>query len=470
MPEGRSPEEKRIIRIAMENGQGHLFRFWDELSAPEKDELINDVKSIDFDRLREAVKLLKAQRKPKGHFTLPEIIRADIEESEPGLYQKARLMGENLIKDGGVAVFTAAGGQSTRLGLDIPKGCFPVTPIKRKTLFQVFAEKIIFMRERFRSVFPWIIMTSETNHQQTIDFFEQNNFFGLEAENVWFIIQEMFPSVDGEGRIFLREKNRIFKNPTGHGGTINALFSSGVLERLEKAGVESIFYFQVDNVLVKVLDPVYLGLHKLRGAEMSSKCVRKKDVNEKMGVFAGLDGRPVVVEYSEADLLDDPEKGYTRADFMYGNIAVHIIETAFVKRLVSNGIELPFHVAFKKIPHMDDNGNKINPTAPNGYKFETFIFDALAFAERSLVVETIRREEFSPLKNREGDDSPQTVERDQLLMFAGWFEEAGIPVERMDDGLPVYRLEVSPVFAPFKEYFLEKIDRNMRVEGDTYIE
>jgi len=465
-----NPEYEKLFTEINEKGQGHILRFWDQLTEEQRNLLIEDLKKIDFHQLERAKKVINEESPLRGDFALPQVIPVPRSENEKKKQKEASERGEDFIKSAKVAAFTAAGGQSSRLGLDIPKGACTVTPIKQKSLFQVFAEKILFIQKKYRVNVPWVIMVSETNEKQTGEFFMKHDFFGLDKNYVKFICQDMFPAVDEEGKILLEEKYRIFKSPTGHGGAISTLWDSGAVKWLRENGIEELFYFQVDNVLVKVLDPVFTGYHVEHGCRMSSKCVKKKYPEEKMGVFALWNGKTRIVEYTETSVLDVPEKGLRASQFNMGNIAIHMLNLDFVEELNKGGLRLPWHRAHKKIPCIDENGVKIDPKKPNGYKFETFIFDALVEAGDTIIMEANREEEFSPLKNIEGEDSPQTVLRDQLNFFAGWFEKAGIKVPRKPDGTPVYMLEVSPLFASMEEDFIRKIDKKLMIDGDMYIQ
>jgi UDP-N-acetylglucosamine/UDP-N-acetylgalactosamine diphosphorylase len=382
--------------------------------------------------------------------------------------RRAARLGEALIAEGGAAAFTAAGGQSSRLGLDTPKGTYPASPVRQKSLFQLHAEKIACMQVRYETRIPWLIMTSETNNEATTRYFEENGYFGLDPHDIRFIVQGMFPALDEHGRLILAEKNRLFMNPTGHGGTFMTLHDSGALEWLKERGVQEIFYFQVDNVLVRILDPRFLGYHVEGNCDMSSKCVTKRDMGEKIGVFVIEDGAPTVVEYSELSSIE-LEDGSGLHELTAGNVAIHIINVDYALHRIGKSVELPLHVAHKAIPHIDDTGGSVSPSKPSGYKMETFIFDALKYVRNSVIMEVKREEEFSPLKNRTGEDSPETVLRDQLRFFASWFEDAGIQVPRGENGEPRYRLEVSPIYAAWKEMFVQKVDRHMHIDGDTYI-
>jgi len=460
-------EEKQILALKKVS-QEHLLRFWEELNDSERDELMGDIAQVDFDFVQRAIPLLREESLARRVIQKPDVIVIPVTPKQIKAENEALSIGEKLIRKGKASVFTAAGGQSSRLGLDTPKGTYPVSPVRHKSLFQVHAEKIAFLQQKYEVKIPWLIMVSETNHDQTREYFEENGFFGLDTAYVRFLIQGMFPAMDEDGKLFLKEKNRVFLNPTGHGGTFSTLADSGALLWLKELGVQEMFYFQVDNVLVKVIDPIFLGYHGARRCEMSSKCVKKLDMGEKIGVFVIEDGTPTVVEYSELSAIELSD-GSQVEDLRAGSIAIHAINVDFAINITKGRLMLPLHVAHKSVPHVDERGRSIRPSEPNGYKFETFIFDALKNVRNTVIMEVARHEEFSPLKNRTGDDSPQTVQRDQLRYFSSWFEQAGISVPRDEDEEPLYTLEVSPLFAAFREDFLRKIDRSIRVEGDLYI-
>jgi UDP-N-acetylglucosamine/UDP-N-acetylgalactosamine diphosphorylase len=471
MKKGRNAEEQHIIVSAFSNGQGHLFLFWDDLCDEEKDTLISEVRNIDYAVIEEAKRLFRTPLQERHEIGIPEVITIPETPAEIEREREAKSAGEELLKSGRIACFTAAGGQSSRLGLDIPKGAFSVTPVKGKTLFQVHAEKILFMQRKYRAQIPWIIMVSGTNREQTVQFFEKNNYFGLEKDIVLFIEQGMFPALDEGGKILMRDRHGLFLSPTGHGGTFSALSNSGALfSWLRGQGIQEIFYFQVDNVLVKILDPVFIGYHRMNGCEMSSKAVRKTDPKEKVGVFALEDGKLTVIEYSELEEVVSKHEGLNEMSFTAGSIAIHIVNLDFADRISRGGSTLPLHLAHKAIPYMDEKGRKVEPNKSNGYKIETFIFDALKSTIASIIMEVRREEEFSPLKNRTGPDSPETVLKHLLQFFASWLEDAGIKVPRGNDGLPVYKIEVSPLFAALEEDFLKKVDRGLELTGDIYID
>lgn len=443
-------------------GQGGVFRFWSRLSADLRSRLVEQAREIDLEEVARlnatlvatggAPPLDLAGLAPAPAIALPGSGGDSIRWAE------ARLAGEEALRAGKVAAFTVAGGQGTRLGFDGPKGTFPATPVRRAPLFQVFAEKILAVQRRYGCEMLWCIMTSHANHAQTVAFFESRAFFGLRSEQVLFFRQGRMPAVDFEGRILLEAVDAIALSPDGHGGSLRALVRSGAVERMERAGVEVVSYFQVDNPLVHCIDAAFIGFHLLHGSEMSSRMVPKAFDREKVGHFCLQNGRLVVIEYSD---MPDELATLRGADgglvHRAGSIAIHLLATSFIRRIGEGaaGVVLPFHRADKKIPTVDEAGNPVKPPAANGVKFEMFVFDALPFARNPIVVETRRADEFSPVKNAEGVDSPRTCREDQMRMFARWMHAAGVPVPTDASGLPTISLEISPLFATDEDSFAE---------------
>jgi UDP-N-acetylglucosamine/UDP-N-acetylgalactosamine diphosphorylase len=342
-----------------------------------------------------------------------------------------------------------AGGQGTRLGYDGPKGTFGVTPLKKKPLFQVFAEKIRAVGLRYGKPLHWFIMTSHANHEQTEAFFVANRYFGLDRKRVHFFRQGRMPAVDFAGKILLETQDSLALSPDGHGGSLRALNRSGALDVMKAEGIDTISYFQVDNPIVRCVDPAFIGFHLLNRSEMSSKMVPKAYPGEKVGHFCVQRGKVIVVEYSDMPAAMQQETA-TDGELRYlaGSIAIHVIDREFARRLATggDGVALPFHRADKKIPTVSAHGVPVKPDKANGIKFEMFVFDALPFAENSIVIETGRKDDFSPVKNAEGVDSPQTARDDQLRQFARWFKSVGVAVDTDGTGLPMSTMEIAPLF------------------------
>ena len=367
-------------------------------------------------------------------------------------------IGDRLIRAGKLAAFTVAGGQGTRLGFDGPKGFFPAGAVTGKPLFAFFADALLGAGDRFGLVAPWYVMTSTRNHQQTVAFFKEHNYFGLDPADLFLFPQGEMPSLDiRSGRILLAEPGRIATNPDGHGGSLRALHRSGALADMIARGIEHISYFQVDNPIVRVIDPVFLGLHvgEHSSAEMSSKMVPKAFPDERLGVFCQTQGRTQVIEYTDLpDSLAHESLPDCSLRFSAGSIAVHLIGVEFVQRLNTDpDFQLPWHRAEKIVPCVDpDTGSRLNPFAPNAVKLEQFVFDALPLARRSIVLETSRQDEFAPIKNATGIDSAESSQRIQTARAADWLEAAGVAIPRTADGTPDCVIELSPRTASKPEH------------------
>jgi UDP-N-acetylglucosamine/UDP-N-acetylgalactosamine diphosphorylase len=438
-------------------GQGQVLRYWDELDDAGRNQLGRQVAALDLD---EIAKLAESHVKQKPEAHLPQDLQApnvlprlpDTGRAEQ--YQNAEAVGKKLLDEGKVAAFLVAGGQGTRLGYDGPKGEYPVTPVKDKPLFQVFAEQIQATQIRHGRPVPWYVMTSEVNDGPTRAFFDKHTFFGLDPANVTFFVQGMMPAFGTDGKLLLASKDSLALSADGHGGSLRALAKTGALADMKRRGIEHLSYFQVDNPLVRVLDPLFLGLHATFESEMSSKSLPKASAKEKVGNFCVGDGKLQVIEYS--DLPDEVAEQTDAAGdlkFNAGSIAIHAIRVAFVDRLTSGGsLDLPWHRADKKVPHVDGP----DPQSPNAVKLEQFVFDAIPLASNAIVYETDRGEEFSPVKNAEGNDSPATSRRDQVRRAAAWLKQAGVEVPVTETGEPDAVLEISPLFADSAEALREK--------------
>lgn len=454
------------------HGQSHLLAFWLSLDTAQKQNLLNQIRRLDLDAIDHwivnYVRNHTPVHQPRNFTPAGSYGPVPGEPGQQKKYADARWLGENLISNGKVAAFVVAGGQGTRLGFDGPKGNFPISPVKNKTLFQIFAENIAAVSKKHHTSCPWYVMTSPLNHQQTVEIFQANNYYGLNKDNVFIFRQGTLPNFDFDGRILLADKDTIACSPDGHGGCLKALYQSGAIDDMKTRSVEFISYWQIDNPLVKLFDPLFIGLHALDKAEMSSKALIKTGPFEKVGNFCLVDGKVTVIEYS--DLPDDLARKRNPDGsllFELGSIGIHVINTDFVERLNKNGLALPLHRAEKKIPSIDKNGNLIKPTKNNGIKLEAFVFDAIPLASKSIILQTIRAEEFAPTKNLTGPDSAQTTRQMMLDRAAGRLEAAGIDIPRKPDGKADCEIEIDPSFALTKDELKEKISRIPKINpGD----
>ena len=467
----------QLISDFQRAGQGQVFAFFDRLAPEAQRELLGQAGEIDLaevGRLNAAFAAGAAMKaadldglEPAPYEPRPE------NGGDPAAWMSARAAGEAALRAGRVAAFTVAGGQGTRLGYDGPKGAFPVTPVRDKPLLEVFAQKLIAAGRRHGRPLHWFIMTSHQNHAATEAFFADHAWFGLDRGRVHCFRQGRMPAVDFDGRILLEDTGAIALSPDGHGGSLRALDRSGALDLMAAEGIDALSYFQVDNPLVRCIDPAFIGWHLSRGSEMSSKMVAKAFPEEKLGHFCLQGGKLVVVEYSDLPLeLQRQREPDGRLRFLAGSVAIHVLDREFIRRVARAGA-LPFHRAEKRIPTVDAAGRPSRPERPNGIKFELFVFDALPFARHPLVIETGRADDFSPVKNATGIDSVQTSRDDQRRQFARWFRAAGAPLPCDPTGLPAIRIEVSPLFGDDQESFVEswtKLDPKPVVQDGLYLE
>jgi UDP-N-acetylglucosamine/UDP-N-acetylgalactosamine diphosphorylase len=447
--------------------QEHVVAFWDQLDERQRQGLLQQIETLDLEQLRR----LYAQRNksdavpPAERIQPVPVISCDSPDNS-----ERKAQGEEAIRQGKLAILLVAGGQGSRLGFEHPKGMYQVGSISKKSLFQIHTEKVLAASRRYGVRLPFLVMTSPATHEETVDFFRRWEFFGLAPCDVSFFCQGTMPALDlKSGRLLMEAPDRLFLSPDGHGGTLTALASSGLLEKMRSRGIEQVFYFQVDNPLVKIADPVFLGHHLGARAEVSSKIVAKRGPKEKVGVFATVDGRCTLVEYSDLpEQLAQQTDEHGRLLLWAGNPAIHLFDVGFLRRMTADPSGLPFHIAKKKVPCIDENGQRVEPTTENALKFERFIFDVLPRAQRWTIVETRREEEFAPLKNATGDDSPATVERLMRNLAAEWIRRAGGSVRQNPDGSAAVAVEISPLYALDAEEVATKLPKGTRIDEPEY--
>jgi UDP-N-acetylglucosamine/UDP-N-acetylgalactosamine diphosphorylase len=461
MANSRTTDEAK--RKLADLGQVHLLETWDMRTPAQQERLVADLIGMDLSIVDRFAELTGAQEDEDREIRpAPYVSLADrAHDTQPAE------QGKKAIREGQSAFLTVAGGQGSRLGYEGPKGMYPVTPIRRASLFQVFAEKLLGYCRSEGARIPWYIMTSVQNDEPTREYFRQNRFFGIPEEDVIFFTQGMLPTLSSEGRLLLAPDGGLFKNPDGHGGMVTALQRQGVLKHMQDRGVEFLFYFQVDNPLVQVPDPLFLGHHLQSGAQAAAKAIAKRSPDEKLGVIALRGEEPCIIEYSDLSEKNMNARGPDgKLLFLQGSIAIHIFSVSFLAR---KGLELPLHVARKKVQVLDPVSGRVRER--EGVKFERFIFDLLPMSRNVLFYETSREEEFSPVKNAEGLDSPATSERDQILRAARMLSMCGIDVPRDGDGDPLHKLEISPLFARDVTGLREKLSgADIRIDGDRVFE
>ncbi len=442
--------DSTLYRRIAAAGQEQVLRYWDELDDFGRAHLSAQLEAVNFDELPGLIRDYVLNKPSAG---IPDklapakyypLVPAD--EVMRGLYAEAVKTGEAMLRAGRVCCLTVAGGQGTRLGYDGPKGTYPIGPVSGKSLFAYFAESILRAGRKYGRPISWYIMTSLLNCDATVKFFETNRYFGLSPEQVFFFTQGTMPAIGYDGKLLLAAKDSLALSPDGHGGTLLALRKSGALDRMKREGTDIISYFQVDNPLVKMCDPLFIGLHELKKSEMSAIMLAKTGPMEKLGNFCVADGRLRIIEYSDLpEELANKRNPDGSLAFVAGSPAIHMISRDFVASLTADGVlKLPWHRADKKIPALDAAGNVAKPEAPNGVKLESFIFDALPLARRTLILEGDRKEVFAPTKNATGVDSAESCRAMLVARDARRLESAGVKVPRRADGSVDALIEISP--------------------------
>lgn len=400
-------EYEEALKKLKKYGQEHLLCRYEYLDDEKKEKIINQIKNIDFDQVIDLFNITsKSIKDPSGEVTSIDYV--DKSKLTPEEYQKYYNAGKKEIEAGKYAVVTMAGGQGTRLGYVAPKGTFKIGGGVEKSLFEALSDTIKEARSKFNAKIPWYIMTSRENNNATEKFFEKNDFFGLPYEDVKFFKQGELPMLDTNGKLMLDETGLIKLASDGHGGVFESIVKNGYLDDMKTRGIEWIFISGVDNVLAGLVDPIALGLAITEGTQATGKSVVKRSPDENVGVFCKKNGKPYVIEYTEiteqmANARD--EKG----ELLYGES--HILTNLFNIKALENIAhnKLPYHKAFKKAKYMDENGEIVKPEKPNAFKYESFIFDAFERMDNMSILRVKREDEFAPLKNAEGNDSPDTA-------------------------------------------------------------
>lgn len=456
---------EKAVQLLEEHGQQHLLKFWDRLDEGGRAALLSQFEALDFEQINAMKALLSPDTAAAG---VAELAPAEVTSLDGAGREQAIAEGERVLSAGRVGVLLVAGGQGSRLGFDGPKGCYRLAPVSNASLFEIHARKILALERRYGCEIPFYIMTSRLNDAETKEFFVRNGFFGLSEGRVRFFMQGMWPGLWADGRIILETRDSIFMSPDGHGGILAALDNNGMLDDMAGRGLSTLFYFQVDNPLVEIADPAFVGLHNLRDADISVKVCAKRDANEGLGVVVERGGRGAVVEYTE---LTDEQKNERLADgnlrYRFGSVAIHVFSRTFLEREARGNMQL--HVAHKKVPYCNAGGETVKPDEPNGFKFEKFIFDVIPDAECTVNLEFQREDEFSPVKNADGSDSPGTARCDMILKCARMLAACGVEIPRDATGAPLHKIEIDPCYAVDTDMLREKLPAGFAITGDVLL-
>ena len=402
-------EEKLLAakRMLEKYGQEHLLAFYNQLTTEKQNQLLDEILTTNTKKTKEQYNTTKT--KPNQENTKLEPIsyttKAELSNEE---LEKYTYLGKEIIKNGKLAVVTMAGGQGTRLGHSGPKGTFDLGLRSHKSIFEILCDTMKEASQKYEVAIPWYIMTSDDNNEDTINFFEENNYFDYPKSAVSFFVQGKLPMLDASGKILLEEHGMIKQAADGHGGIFEAMRKNGILYNMKEKGIEWVYIGGVDNVLAKMVDPVLTGLAISKGTLIAGKSVVKANPQEKVGVFCKKDGKPSVIEYTEIS-KELAEARDEKGELLYGesHILCNQFHLSILEKISTN--KLPYHVALKKASYLGPDGKVVNPTEPNAYKFEAFLFDAFSTVDDMSILRVKREEEFAPVKNAEGVDSPATA-------------------------------------------------------------
>lgn len=408
-------EQAKIV--AEKYNQEHLLNCYEKLDDENKKVLLNQILHIDFEQVADLYeKTKKAPDVSSGE--IKSISYIDKNKLSSDRLNEYRRKGKNAIKDGHYAVVTMAGGQGTRLGFNGPKGTYNLGEGINKSLFEIFSDTIKKAKEDNEAEsIPWYVMTSRENNAQTMKFFKENNYFGLPENDVVFFIQGELPMVGTNGKILIDETGIVKQAADGHGGVFAAMFRDGVVDDMKKRGIEWVFIAGVDNILANIVDPIATGLAIDKKVLATGKSVVKTNPKERVGVFCKKNNKPSVIEYTEitdemAEMIDgDGELVYGESHMLCNLFNMQAIEAMGKSKL-------PYHSAFKKAKYINEYGELIVPTEPNAFKFESFMFDAFEKLDDMAILRVKREEEFAPIKNAEGVDSPATAKELYLNFMA----------------------------------------------------
>lgn len=372
-----------------------------------KEEFANEVLKINFEQLNKLYdKAIKNEKVENSKIEpIPYIEKDKLSEEEKEHYKK---IGENIIRNNEYAVVTMAGGQGSRLGHDGPKGTFDFGLENHKSIFEVLCDRLKEAYKKYNVYIPWYIMTSRQNNEDTINFFKKNNYFGYSKENVYFFKQGELPVLNDQGKLMLNKEGNINTAADGHGGVFISMEKEKITENMKQRGIKWVFIGPVDNVLIKMIDPIFIGICQDKNVLAGGKSIIKAYPEERVGVFCKKDGKPDVIEYTEIS-KEMAEMKNDKGELVYAesHINCNVFNIDIIEKISKN--KLPYHSAHKKIEYLNKEGQVVKPEEPNAYKFEAFIFDAFKMLDEMTIFRVKREEEFAPIKNAEGKDSPETA-------------------------------------------------------------
>lgn len=396
---------RSVVKLLKKYNQEQVLAFYNTLPKEEKELLLDQVLNIDFEKL---ISLYNEFQKDVSYTDAVITPLEHVEETKLSSYIKSKYVkkGEEIVENGGLAVITLAGGQGTRLGLSLPKGFFEVETNPKKSLFQIQCETLQMANIKYNTVIHWYIMTSPDNDSITKVYFEDKKYFGYGKENVTFFKQDTLPVLDFNSKLILDKAYKVKEVSNGNGDVFSSLQRYGLIEDMEKKGIKYVFIGGIDNILLKTVDPLFIGLCDIGNCKVASKTITKNENEKDEWVFARRDGKPSIVS-SKRITKEMEDKKDENGKYLYKeiNILAHLFSIDSLK-LCAN-IDLPYHLAEKKNDYLNDEGVKIMPKSPNTYKYEQFIFDVFPYFDNILLLSVKREREFAPIKSFTGIHTPE---------------------------------------------------------------
>ena len=467
-----SDADRIAVAKLQEIGQDHVFAFWDELPPEGQKKFLSQLRGLDLPLLKTVLETYRSELRRNSKDRVYEPVDSRPIRSDVASTDTARADGERALREGKVAVVMSAVTPNCLRGPVGPKGDIPIGPVSGKSLYCLQAEKLLALAKHYRASIPLFIVASDETYAATLETFEQEKFFGLSRQDVRFLHEESLPVINRRGPFLLANRGRLAMSPTGHGAAITQLLKEDNFKQLEVRGIEYIFVFQVENPLVQIADPLFLGRHMEGEYEISSKAVRRTDPDEQLGVFCRCNGASIVVE---PDQLADSDQKRRLDDgalaFSSANADIHFLSMAVLRKAVENKLAIPYRFVSKSTRYVDRRGRLVNPKNPNSIVFQTHLYDAISWAKKSQVIETPRDEEFSPVGVSSEDGSSDRARRALSRVYQRWLDRAGAAFP--NGGTPPeedLRVEISPLFARNADELKEKVTIPLEVTSGLYLE
>ena len=377
--------------------QQHILRFYNQISQDQQHSLLKEIEKLNIKKMQELYKNSYFDEEIDMNKISNLNCITNLREEEKKEYKN---IGERIIKNNQYGIVIMAGGNASRLGLGIPKGCLKLSVNKKNiSLFELFINQLKEIQNLYDIYLNLYIMTSKTNNEEIQNFFSKNNYFDYPKENIKFFCQDELPILDVKGNIVLKEKNKILFGPNGNGNVFHALKKSKLLEDLIEKNIKYVLFSTIDNVLTKLVDMEFIGATIANNYKLASKTITKKNDEEKDWIFCKYNHRPFMLP-SNYITKEITNKKNNNNEYIYRekNITYHLISIDLISKFAE--IDLKYHRAYKKNNYIDIDGNKIIAETPNTFKFEQFIFDAFYFADDMLLYR-VNKNEFFPIKIQE---------------------------------------------------------------------